>query len=171
MIAKLFDISLERGGDPDHFAIRGSDNEDQLFQSFAAFSSNRPSVIAPCLENSVGDVAGIPLPEIFKNKVLRILSEFHFRKILMNKITKSEITEFLKKEVSKECNVPLQDIDVNLPFVDFHMDSLKAVYIMDRLEKYIGEELSPLYFWDNPTIDSLSGFLVERINHEPPRSE
>lgn len=81
----------------------------------------------------------------------------------MKNITKAEIADFLKKEVSKECNVRVEDIDISLHFVDFHMDSLQAVYIMDRLEKYIGVELSPLYFWDNPTIESLSEFLIHKI--------
>lgn len=81
----------------------------------------------------------------------------------MKNLTKSEIIEFLKTEVSKECEVPYGDVDIYLPFLELRMDSLKAVYIMDRLEKYIGEELSPLYFWDNPTIDSLATFIVNEI--------
>lgn len=81
----------------------------------------------------------------------------------MEKITKSAIISFLRTEVSKECEVPYEDIDLDRPFVDFKMDSLKAVYIMDRLEKYIGEELSPLYFWDYPTISSLSDFIEKEI--------
>jgi len=78
-------------------------------------------------------------------------------------ISKSSIVEFLTREVSKECDVPLAEVDTTAHFTDFRMDSLKAVYIMDRLEKFIGKELSPLYFWDNPTIDSLSAFLVKEI--------
>lgn len=81
----------------------------------------------------------------------------------MKNLTKSAIADFLKREVSKECEIPLADIDPHIPFIDFRMDSLKAVYIMDRLEKYVGEELSPLYFWDYPTIDSLSGFIETEI--------
>lgn len=81
----------------------------------------------------------------------------------MKNLTKSEIIEFLKTEVSKECAVPRSEVDIHAPFTDLRMDSLKAVYIMDRLEKYIGEELSPLYFWDNPTIESLATFLDQEI--------
>jgi acyl carrier protein len=81
----------------------------------------------------------------------------------MKNLTKWEIIGFLKDEVSKECEVPWSEVDIHLPFTDLRMDSLKAVYIMDRLEKYIGEELSPLYFWDNPTIDSLATFLEQEI--------
>jgi acyl carrier protein len=78
----------------------------------------------------------------------------------MKNITKSEIVEFLKHQVVKECEVPYPEVDVHVEFVTFRMDSLKAVYIMDRLEKFVGVELSPLYFWDNPTIDSLAGFIA-----------
>jgi len=81
----------------------------------------------------------------------------------MKNITKSDIIHFLKEQVSQECTIPYEEIDTQVEFVDFRMDSLKAVYIMDRLEKYIGKELSPLYFWDNPTIESLSTFIALEI--------
>ncbi len=81
----------------------------------------------------------------------------------MKSISQSDIVNFLKNEVSKECGIPIHEISTELPFVEFRMDSLKAVYIMDRLEKYIGEELSPLYFWDHPTIASLSEFLSREV--------
>ncbi len=85
----------------------------------------------------------------------------------MKNVTKTEIIEFLRNEVAKECEVPYSDVDIRTAFVDFRMDSLKAVYIMDRLEKFVGEELSPLYFWDHPTIDSLSDFISREILTNP----
>jgi acyl carrier protein len=81
----------------------------------------------------------------------------------MKNITKADIIDFLKKEVSTECAIPCEHVDVNTAFIDFRMDSLKAVFIMDRLEKFIGMELSPLYIWDHPTIASLSAFVSEEI--------
>lgn len=81
----------------------------------------------------------------------------------MKNVTKSTIIEFLKQEVSQECRVPYEAVNADLPFADFTMDSLQAVYIMDRLEKFIGVELSPLYFWDYPTINSLSDFIEKQI--------
>ena len=81
----------------------------------------------------------------------------------MKNITKTDIVDFLKQQVALECAVPYDKVDTKVEFVEFRMDSLKAVYIMDRLEKFIGEELSPLYFWDHPTIDSLSEFIIKEI--------
>lgn len=81
----------------------------------------------------------------------------------MKQITKKELTEFLKDKIAIECEVPREDVDVNTEFINFNMDSVKAVYIMDQLEKFTGTELSPLYFWENPTIDSLTTFLVNEV--------
>jgi acyl carrier protein len=81
----------------------------------------------------------------------------------MKQITKNDLIEFLKDKISAECEVPRESIDNHTEFINFNMDSVKAVYIMDQLEKFMGIELSPLYFWDNPTIDSLSTFLVEKV--------
>ncbi|MEX2234375.1 MAG: acyl carrier protein [Cyclobacteriaceae bacterium] len=81
----------------------------------------------------------------------------------MKNITKTDIVDFLKQQVALKCSVPYDTVDTHIEFVEFRMDSLKAVYIMDRLEKFIGKELSPLYFWDHPTIDSLSEFIVKEI--------
>jgi acyl carrier protein len=77
----------------------------------------------------------------------------------MKNIAKSDIVDFNKKEVTAESANTYHEIDVDTPFADFRMDSLRAVYIMDRLEKFVGEELSPLYFWEHPTIASLSAFI------------
>ena len=89
----------------------------------------------------------------------------------MKKITKAEISQFLKEQVSLECSIPIGSVRTDVAFVESGMDSLKAVYIMDRLEKFIGAELSPLYFWDNPTIASLAGFLAEEILQKPANAD
>jgi acyl carrier protein len=81
----------------------------------------------------------------------------------MKSITKNELTEFIKKQIEKECNVPYVEIDVRKEFADYNLDSFQAVYIMDQLEKYLETELSPLYFFDNPTIDSFCSFIFDNI--------
>lgn len=81
----------------------------------------------------------------------------------MKQITKNDLIEILKEKVAAECNIPRESIDINTEFINFNMDSVKAVYIMDQLEKFMEIELSPLYFWDNPTINSLSTFLAEKV--------
>jgi acyl carrier protein len=81
----------------------------------------------------------------------------------MTKISRGELVDFIKHQIVKECGVPYNEIDEHVPFINFNMDSVKAVFIMDQLEKYLKTELSPLYFWDNPTIDLLTTFLLEEV--------
>ncbi|MFZ6013335.1 MAG: acyl carrier protein [Bacteroidota bacterium] len=81
----------------------------------------------------------------------------------MKTITKTELIDFLKRQVVQECGITYEEVDVHREFVEFRMDSVNTVFIMDRLEKHLGTELSPLYFWDHPTIDSLSEFLINHI--------
>jgi acyl carrier protein len=81
----------------------------------------------------------------------------------MKKITKDELVEFLKDHISHECSVPRHQIDLHTEFINYNMDSVKAVFIMDQLEKHLETELSPLYFWDNPTIESFSTFIVTEV--------
>lgn len=85
----------------------------------------------------------------------------------MKKITKDELVEFLKDQVSRECEVPRNQVDIHTEFINYNMDSVKAVFIMDQLEKWLETDLSPLYFWDNPTIDSLSTFIIEEVTENP----
>jgi polyketide synthase PksN len=81
----------------------------------------------------------------------------------MKNHSKSEIIEFFRLQVSRECSIPLEEVNIDDKFIDFGMDSLRAVFIMDKLEKFIDAELSPLYFWDHPTISSLTEFICTEI--------
>jgi acyl carrier protein len=54
----------------------------------------------------------------------------------------------------------LEEIHDNADFFSLGLDSISCVYVLDKLEKKIDLELNPLYFWDYPTVESLSGFLA-----------
>jgi acyl carrier protein len=43
------------------------------------------------------------------------------------------------------------------------MDSMQAVAIMEKLENFLETELSALYFWEYPTIDSFSNFIYMNV--------
>jgi acyl carrier protein len=81
----------------------------------------------------------------------------------MNPITKDELIDYLKKQVEAECRIPYSEVNTDLEFVNFGMDSMQAISIMEKLEKYLNVELSALYFWEYPTIGSFSEFLCENV--------
>jgi acyl carrier protein len=47
----------------------------------------------------------------------------------------------------------------------FGLDSINSVYILQQLEDFLNLELSPLLFWDYPTIKSLSIYLYQLKNN------
>jgi polyketide synthase PksL len=75
-------------------------------------------------------------------------------------MTKEEIKQILKAEINKETGLPLGEIEDNSDFFSLGMDSISCVYVLDRVEKKLNMELNPIYFFDYPTIDLLSGYVA-----------
>jgi len=72
----------------------------------------------------------------------------------------------LKDEISRETRIPVSEIEDDAGFHSLGLDSISAVYILDRLEKKLGVTMNPLFFWDYPTVTLLAGHLTSLCNHE-----
>lgn len=81
----------------------------------------------------------------------------------MKEVTKEEITKFLQKAIAEETKLEIQKIDPDQYMGAFGLDSINSVYVLQHLENFLEAELSPLLFWDYPTINSLSQYLYQRI--------
>lgn len=53
------------------------------------------------------------------------------------------------------------DVDVNMPFEDFGLDSAEALVLAGELEEWIGFELDVTSMWYFPTIAELAAYLAE----------
>ena len=76
---------------------------------------------------------------------------------------KADIVDLLKAEIAKEMGTPVSDIDANAPFISLGLDSVRSVFILDSLERQLGVEMNPLFFWDYPTIDSMADHITTLI--------
>ncbi|MEJ0029682.1 MAG: acyl carrier protein [Bacteroidota bacterium] len=72
-----------------------------------------------------------------------------------------EVLNFIKKEISEETKLPVEKIDVNTSFHQLGLDSLSAVLILHNIEKEFGIELNPIDFWDYPTPQSFTSFIIK----------
>jgi acyl carrier protein len=79
-------------------------------------------------------------------------------------MTEIEISDILKNEVARETGLPLSTISDEAEFFELGLDSISCIYVLDRVEKKIGVELNPLYFFDHPTISSLARFITTLKN-------
>ncbi len=80
--------------------------------------------------------------------------------------TKSEVMSIIKEAIAQEQGLSPDEIDDGASFFSLGLDSIKAVFILDVLEKKLGIEMSPLFFWDHPTIALLAEHLTSLYKHE-----
>lgn len=80
--------------------------------------------------------------------------------------SRTEILSILKEHIGKETGISLSEIDDNATFYSLGLDSISAVYILDRLEKRLNIEMNPIFFWDYPTVGLLADHLTTLSSHE-----
>lgn len=67
-----------------------------------------------------------------------------------------EIAAFLKASVAEEMKIPVSAVDDDKSFHFFGLDSISSIYLLEQVEATYNVSVSPLYFWDYPTIRLLS---------------
>lgn len=83
----------------------------------------------------------------------------------MKPVELDEIITFLKQAIATETKLDLNKIEVDQYMGVFGLDSINSVYVLKQLEDFLHLELSPLLFWDYPTIKSLSIYLYQLKNN------
>ena len=74
-------------------------------------------------------------------------------------MTKEQIIQILKNEISRESGLTIEEIADDANFFSLGLDSISCIYVLDRVEKKISLELNPLFFFDYPNVQALAGFL------------
>jgi len=81
----------------------------------------------------------------------------------MKQHTPAEICVILLAEVSKETGISIPELDIHLNFINFGLDSVNCIFLLDRLEKIFKLELNPVWFWDYCTIDSMTQKIFSEL--------
>lgn len=79
----------------------------------------------------------------------------------MNHVTIEEIIAFMRQAIATETKLDLNKVEEDEYMGVFGLDSINSVYVLQQLENFLQLELSPLLFWDYPTIKSLSTHLYQ----------
>lgn len=74
---------------------------------------------------------------------------------------REELIEMIKKLIAEETGIPINDINDSDTFFNLGLDSVSCIFLMDKLEKKIQVELNPIHFWDYPSLDTYSEFLLQ----------
>lgn len=70
------------------------------------------------------------------------------------------IQRWLEAWVSRELEVPPEDVDPRLPFSDFGLDSSHCAQLVGELEQWLGSPVPATHPWDHPSIELLSRELA-----------
>jgi polyketide synthase PksN len=71
------------------------------------------------------------------------------------------LIEAIKKLIAEETGIPKNEINESDTFFNLGFDSVSCIFLMDKLEKELKIELNPIHFWDYPSIDTYSEFLIQ----------
>lgn len=74
--------------------------------------------------------------------------------------TREETIAIIKKLISDETGISINEIKETETFFNLGLDSVSCIFLMDKLERELHIELNPIHFWDYPAIDTYSDFLV-----------
>ena len=74
--------------------------------------------------------------------------------------TEKQIRDRLVTEIAGVTGIPIDRVDSREPFASFGIASLEAVYLVGKLETWLGLALDPTLLWDHSTIDALAKHLA-----------
>lgn len=74
-------------------------------------------------------------------------------------LTESVIQQWLVNRIAGIAQIPAEQVDMDLPFAEFGLDSIQLFEISGDLQKFLGQDISEIIAWDYPTITKLSRYL------------
>ncbi len=73
---------------------------------------------------------------------------------------KEEILQFIRLNIAKEVGIDPKGISQEHSFFELGLDSISAVYLMELVEREFDITLSPLDFWDYPTLTTFCQHIL-----------
>lgn len=78
-----------------------------------------------------------------------------------------EIQTWLKKRIAEEIKTTPNAILIDEPFTNFGLDSIMFVTLVTDLEDWLGVSLDPTIFWEYPSIEVLTEWLItEKLSEQ-----
>lgn len=78
-------------------------------------------------------------------------------------MSESEIQDWLALQVAEQLGVEEAEIEIDVPFDSYGLDSVQIMSIANLGKQHFGLELSPLVIWNYPNIESLSRYLEREL--------
>ena len=81
--------------------------------------------------------------------------------IAANRPDVAQVTQWLVEKLAQRLEVEPAQVDVDMLFPDFGLDSTEVLVLAGELEHWLGYELAPTAMWYNPTVARLAAHIVD----------
>ncbi len=78
-------------------------------------------------------------------------------------MNKDKIQDWIKNYLSELVDIPVDKIDVTMPFENFGLSSAAAVALIGDLEDYLDADISPALLFEASDIAEVSAAIVEEL--------
>lgn len=152
-LRRLFEVGLEPG------AFMGQPTLDDLACELALVLEGKSLQDRDAAVDTTGDFTTMDPDSIVASKPSTVQQPGD-RISAAAQASASDLEDWLCATLAKNLGISAADIDVERPFAQFGLDSLKAVDLVEELEEHLGVELSATLTWDYPTVETLAAHLV-----------
>lgn len=85
-------------------------------------------------------------------------------------ISQDEVFDLLLLTMSKLLELEVSEIDMDIPFLNYGMDSILGINFIAQLEKYFNNVLSPMDLYRYPTVNQLGSYLSKFAIETPTKA-
>ena len=78
-------------------------------------------------------------------------------------MTRVEVLNILKSLISEETGIAVAEINDTDTFFNLGLDSVSCIFLLDKVEKKLNAEINPMHFWDYPSLDTYTDFLLQEV--------
>lgn len=82
---------------------------------------------------------------------------------MQKELSEQELISFCREELSQMMGVSPESIDIHTSFEDLRLNSIHAMQMLDELEDRLNISISPIIFWENPTLASFCKTIAQQI--------
>jgi acyl carrier protein len=78
------------------------------------------------------------------------------------KISEEALITFCREELGMMLGVPPESISLDTNFDELRLNSIHAMQMLDELEDRFNTSISPILFWENPTLAKFCKTIAEQ---------
>ena len=82
--------------------------------------------------------------------------------MILKEKSSEEIESWLGDSISEHLQIDPQKIDPQVSFESYGLDSSTAIILSGDLQEWLGCDLDPMIFFDYPTIEALTKYLISQ---------